>query len=133
MNAKRFFSTCGQNLIEYAITLPVFLLIVFGIFDLGRAVYYYSAIFNAARDGARYGSVHPEAPSDEVIDRVEYWLDALDPSKTTISTSCSTETMSCVTVSYSFDAVTPIIGLFLGGDNQITLGTRSRMPFEYIP
>ncbi len=42
----------GQSLVEFAILLPVFLLIVVVIFDLGRAVYYYSVIFNAAREGA---------------------------------------------------------------------------------
>lgn len=132
MISKRSRCELGQDLVEYAITLPVFLLIVFGIFDLGRAVYYYSAIANAARDGARYGSVHPEAPTNEIIARVEYWLAALDDSNTDI-VICSTGETSCVTVTFTFEPVTPIIGQFLGEDNQITLGTKSSMPLEYIP
>jgi len=49
--------TRGQSLVEMAITLPVFLLLVLGFIDLGRAVYYYSALGNAVREGARFASV----------------------------------------------------------------------------
>ena len=48
----------GQNLLEFALTLPLLLLLIMGIFDLGRGIYYYSAIHNAAREGARYGAVN---------------------------------------------------------------------------
>ena len=55
MNKK---STKGQSLVEFALILPLFMLIVLGIFDFGRAIYAYSALHNAAREGARYGAVH---------------------------------------------------------------------------
>ncbi|MEA3345828.1 MAG: TadE/TadG family type IV pilus assembly protein [Chloroflexota bacterium] len=45
----------GQVLIEFALTLPVIILILTGIFDLGRAIYAYNAVANAAREGARTG------------------------------------------------------------------------------
>jgi Flp pilus assembly protein TadG len=48
----------GQTLVEFAVIIPVFLLLAVVIFDFGRAVYYYSAIHNAAREGARYGAVN---------------------------------------------------------------------------
>lgn len=50
---KKFgrFAQFGQSLVEFAIVLPVLLLLVVMIFDLGRAVYYSSAIHNAAREG----------------------------------------------------------------------------------
>jgi Flp pilus assembly protein TadG len=47
----------GQALLEFALVLPVFLLIVFGIIDIGRYVYLTNAFNEAAREGARYGSV----------------------------------------------------------------------------
>ena len=47
----------GQSLVEFAIVLPVFLLIVFGIIDAGRYIYLVNAFNQAAREGARYGSV----------------------------------------------------------------------------
>jgi hypothetical protein len=43
----------GQGLVEMALILPVFLLILIGIFDVGRAVYTNSALSQAAREGAR--------------------------------------------------------------------------------
>jgi Flp pilus assembly protein TadG len=47
----------GQALLEFALVLPIFLLIVFGIIDVGRYVYLTNAFNEGAREGARYGSV----------------------------------------------------------------------------
>ena len=43
----------SQALIEFALVSPVLLLLVFGIIDLGRAVFYYDTLNHAAREGAR--------------------------------------------------------------------------------
>lgn len=43
----------GQGLVEVALVLPVFLLVVFGLLDAGRLVYTNSALSQAAREGAR--------------------------------------------------------------------------------
>jgi hypothetical protein len=48
----------GQGLAEFAIVLPVFLLVVFGMIDVGRVIWATDDITNAAREGARYASVH---------------------------------------------------------------------------
>ena len=37
-------------MIEFALVIPVFMLLAVVIFDLGRAIYYYSTIHNAARE-----------------------------------------------------------------------------------
>ena len=47
----------GQALVEFALVLPIFLLVVFGLFDLGRVVYINNTLSEVARDGARWGSV----------------------------------------------------------------------------
>lgn len=44
---------------EFALVLPLLVLIVAGIFDLGRAFFSSITITNAARVGARYGTMHP--------------------------------------------------------------------------
>lgn len=49
----------GQSLVEFAFIIPVLMLILLGVFDFGRAFYAYNAISNAAREGARYGTVCP--------------------------------------------------------------------------
>jgi hypothetical protein len=47
----------GQGLVEFALVLPIFVLVLFGIFDVGRAVYVNSTLSQAAREGARLAAV----------------------------------------------------------------------------
>lgn len=44
----------GVAAIEFAILLPLLLLIVFGITEFGRALYQYNTLVKATRDAARY-------------------------------------------------------------------------------
>jgi Flp pilus assembly protein TadG len=46
----------GQTLLELALLLPIFLLLLMGMFDLGRYMYLYILVGNAARAGAAYGA-----------------------------------------------------------------------------
>jgi Flp pilus assembly protein TadG len=43
----------GQSMVEFAILAPIFFLLLLGTIDLGRAVYIYNTISDAAREGAR--------------------------------------------------------------------------------
>jgi hypothetical protein len=47
----------GQSLVEFALVLPIFLLLIMGVIDVGRYAYMSSTLSNAAREGARTGSV----------------------------------------------------------------------------
>lgn len=47
----------GQTLVEFALILPVFLTILFGVIDGGRFVFTDSILSQAAREGARLGAV----------------------------------------------------------------------------
>jgi hypothetical protein len=47
----------GQALVEFALTVPIFLMLVFGIIDLARLVFSYTQVIDAARQGVRYGIV----------------------------------------------------------------------------
>lgn len=49
----------GQSLVEFAIILPVLLLIVVGTIDLGLGFKTYITLTNAAREGVRWISIHP--------------------------------------------------------------------------
>src|ERR1700686_4545373 len=44
----------GQALVEFAIALPILILLVAGVLELGRGYAYAIATSDAARDGARY-------------------------------------------------------------------------------
>lgn len=56
----------GQSMIEFALVLPLFLLIVTGLFDVGRAVWQENTLAYAAREGTRYAIVHGSGSSDPV-------------------------------------------------------------------
>lgn len=47
----------GQTLVEFALVLPIFMLVLFGLIDMGRYVFMNSALSQAAREGARVGAV----------------------------------------------------------------------------
>ena len=46
----------GQGLVEFALVLPILLVIIFGLMEMGRLLLAYSSVTTASRQGARYGS-----------------------------------------------------------------------------
>jgi Flp pilus assembly protein TadG len=59
--------TGGSEIAEFALTLPIFFLLLFGIFWFGQAFHIYVAITNAARDGAR-AAVAPACTTCTAVD-----------------------------------------------------------------
>ncbi len=70
--AKR---TAGQAFVEFALILPVFLILVMGILDMARAYSTLQMVTNAAREGARVG-VMPASISSVVTNVVDNYLAA---------------------------------------------------------
>jgi TadE-like protein len=54
----------GQGLVEFAVVLPVFLMMLFGIVDFGRVVWATNSLTNAATEATRFAIVHGGSPSD---------------------------------------------------------------------
>lgn len=50
----------GQAMVEFALVIPVFILLMVGLFDLGRVVWVNDTLATAAREAARYAIVHGE-------------------------------------------------------------------------
>jgi Flp pilus assembly protein TadG len=111
----------GQSLVEFALIVPVFMVIAFGIFDFGLAFDSSLTISNAAREGARYGVTNPDATA--ITSRVRTTAGRLNDSRLTITVSCKTAagaacaggmagatsgTTLVVTVRYSYQMLTPI-------------------------
>jgi hypothetical protein len=48
----------GQALVEFAFVAPLFFLLLFGIIEAGRFIFYYEVLNNATREGARYAIVN---------------------------------------------------------------------------
>ena len=73
--------TGGQSLVEFVLVVPILLFLLFGIIDVGRYVYTTTAYGQAAREGARWGSV-------------EQWAFACPGSVVTPSRKACTEAMT---------------------------------------
>lgn len=61
MSALRRRGSRGQALVEFSLTVMIFLVLLMGIFDFGRAIFMYNGVAQAAREIARVTSVHPGA------------------------------------------------------------------------
>jgi Flp pilus assembly protein TadG len=48
----------GQALLEFSLVLPIFLVMLMGVVDVGRAIWAQNSLAAAAREGARFAIVH---------------------------------------------------------------------------
>jgi len=118
---ERCRSERGAELIEFALVLPVLLLITCGIFDFGFLFQRYEVLTNAAREGARMASL-PGYTETDVQNRVNAYLTAGGvPGVATTSRVFSSVTaggrtfnVATVTVTYTYEYsfVGPIMSLF---------------------
>jgi Flp pilus assembly protein TadG len=60
----------GQALVEFALVIPIFLLVLFSIVDAARFVYSSNALNEAAREAARQGTVARRPAECTGLDRV---------------------------------------------------------------
>jgi hypothetical protein len=127
-------TTRAQSLVEFAILLPIFLLVVVGIFDLGRVIYTLSALHNAAREGARYGAVHP-CDASGIENTAQHFAVGLGEGVTVTSAFINMDGDEYpdkiqVTLFFEFRTVTPLVGVFLGEDGMVTLNSMSIQHIE---
>lgn len=57
MTLKHYKREHGQALVEMALVLPLLLLLLFGVIEMGRVSYAYISISNAAREGGRVATI----------------------------------------------------------------------------
>jgi len=116
-------SECGAELIEFALILPVLVLLLAGIFEFGLMFRSFEAVTNAAREGARVG-VLPGYASADVQNRVGQYLASaglpgaftVNVTDVPISTAAGTFTARSVDVSYTYGfAILGGVAPFFGG------------------
>lgn len=138
----------GAELIEFAVVLPLLMLLVLGIIDFGFLFQRYEVVTNAAREGARI-AVLPDYQGPNLAEnvrvRVQQYLDAsgltgaatvtaLPPQAVSIGGGACI-TLTGVTVSYPHDFafVGPLVRLVGGSSFGATTMTASaRMRFEGV-
>lgn len=134
-------SSEGVALVEFALVVPVLILLLAGILDTGRAVNAYVTISNASREGAHYAALNPTAPPSAVrSSAVLPHAQQLDPSGVAVSITYSADVTSSacpvtsttpppassppttipvrVDVTYPWSAATFFIGQFFGGGSR---------------
>jgi Flp pilus assembly protein TadG len=124
-------ATRGQALVEFALTIPLLLLLTVGLFDFGRAIYAYNTISNAARAGNRVAIV--DQNMTKVRQAALNEAPALDiPPANVAATFTCTDQIGClatVRVAYDFTPATPVVSAIVG---PITLHGQSQMPIERV-
>ncbi len=109
MNLPRRHSK-GQSMVEFALILPIFVLILIGLFDAGRAIYAYNTVSNSARAGVRVAIV--DQNTTRIKDAARQKAAGLGLTNGDVTTTVCTE-LGCpltVKVVYDFTPVTPIVG-----------------------
>lgn len=110
----------GQSFTELAILLPIFLVMIVGIIDLGKAMWTYSILRNAAQEGSSYASIKPTDLSgieSRVRDSSAMPINLKDTSAVSVTI---TSTKNCaggqitVGISTTYAISTPFLGSILG-------------------
>jgi Flp pilus assembly protein TadG len=106
----------GAALVEFALILPVLVMLIFGIVEFGRGYNAKITVTHAAREGARVLALtaDPVAAEAAAVNAAT----SLDPSAVTVSSSaCTPGAPATVTVQYPFSYDVPLVG---GGTTTLT-------------
>jgi len=117
----------GQSLVEFALALPVFIVLLFGIMEFGRLWQTMNVLTSAAREGARVAAV--TSPSvTQVTNAAQNVLSASNITNATIAVSgpnAGNEVIVTVSLNY-----TPITGSIVPGVGPISLSRTTTMRWE---
>jgi Flp pilus assembly protein TadG len=139
----------GAEAVEFALVVPMFLLLVFGVVDFGYMINHDTMINNASREGARAGAFNPDQAAINTL--VRQSLTTVEPigtspSKITVAVTCRTPSGSTlcnpndhvtdaisggtviVTVTYAHSWITPVGSTIMPGG--ITLSKKTEMRIE---
>lgn len=135
----------GQATVEFALTVPLILMLLLGALDFGRALTAHVTVSNAAREGLRYAARAP-SPTADVAAVVRARSAPLDTTLLVVTTEYSNDdganwvawssggsgailghdTVVRVTVTYPWSALTQMIGAFIAaGSGSATLMVRA--------
>jgi Flp pilus assembly protein TadG len=82
----------GAAMVEFALVSPLFLCLIVGIIEVGRAVVVQQLLTNASREGARYAGYDSTTQSSTVTNAVSAYLSdvGINGATTTVSPSLAT-------------------------------------------
>ena len=111
----------GQSMVELALSFMVLLIFLAGVIDLGRALFAFMAIRDAAQEGASYGSINPTSATlitQRVRGSSNFPVDLNDPNvvvtPTVTGAACSGGTITVSVVYNNFPLVFPLSNVLFG-------------------
>ncbi|SHI95900.1 Flp pilus assembly protein TadG [Clostridium cavendishii DSM 21758] len=121
----------GQALVEFAIILPIFLILVMGIIQFGMILNTYLSIENASREGARNGIIG--STDSEIQNLIKTISPSLDTQSLTVNITPNEITRKpgdtlTVKVSYNYKLTVPIISNLF--NNIVVLNGQTSMRVE---
>lgn len=122
----------GQDLVEYALVLPVLLLLIAGIMWFAMLVFSKFTIANAAREGARTGIVPYGSESERVAAVTSAVLDralALGLTADNLEITYPSERMLRVEITYDYQMLSFLTDA-VGVEGTVTLTTGTTMRME---
>lgn len=140
----RLVDTHGSSLVEFSLVGFMLLIIIFMVVEISRLVLVYTDVANAAREGARYASVHWSGststsgvpcnplPSTNTAQGVACGMLTAAPvnlanATVTVSTGSQVGEVTTVTVAYQYDAFTTYFPL------NFTLRSQSAGVIVFVP
>jgi Flp pilus assembly protein TadG len=127
------FKIQGQGLVEFALIIPLLVLVVIGLFDLGYAVHANNLLTNAAREGARTGIILSNTDA-YIRTRVKNTAPDLGLTDAQIIINPSAPRVFgnpiTVTVNYTYTPITPLVERIVGGN--LRLSATSSMVVEGV-
>ena len=135
---KLFREQSGVALVEFALVLPVLVLLLVGVIDVARAANAYATLSSAAREGSHYAALHPTAGPSAIASTVRARVAPLSAGSVTVEATYSNGTdfiawpsggipasspspslvPTRVRVSYPWQSVTSIIGNFFASSSM---------------
>ena len=109
----------GQTMTEFAVVLPIFLMLVLGIAQLGLAFNNYLALTDAIRAGARYGAVLRTSPTrvSDTTAKVKQSAANLDQNQIGVTISSTWAAGSDLTVCGTYPYSINLVGLVVKSGN----------------
>lgn len=115
---RRLRRDSGQSLVEFAITLPILLALLVGIFEFGIAWNRKQVLTNAAREGCRLAVLPSTASEDPVNTVIDNYLTSagINPASVnrTLTGICSNCTGQTVTIQLDMNHTMPFISAITG-------------------
>ena len=157
--SRRHHRQRGQSLVEFAFVLPIIVLVIVAFIEVGRAVFAWNTIANAARQGARVAAVNqlsvvtdcdesrpiedPYEPHWSIrgcaiaaagalgITSANVTVSYVSPPSTTLDCDPTLHVgcIAAITVTYNYAVSTPFLNWVI---HSVTMSQTSEMPIERV-